>query len=60
MTQCIPRRGPALILSQTVGKLKEDYVVWGFANLLQEAYQLLQASRSDVPTRSVNGIHPCL
>jgi hypothetical protein len=40
-----------LTLLQIVGKIKDDFVVWGFTNLLQEAFRLIQTLQLDVATR---------
>lgn len=40
-----------LIVIQIVGRPKEDYVVLGFTNLLQEAFGFIQTLQLDIETR---------
>lgn len=56
LTACFQKWGQLLISydhQEIVGKPKDDYVVWGFTNLLEEAFDLLQASQSDTPTGDI-------
>jgi hypothetical protein len=40
-----------LTLLQIVGRPRDDYVVWGFTNLLQEAFRLVQTLQLDIATK---------
>ncbi len=51
MLSHVSSRKVALTSQQIVGKPKDDYVVWGFTNLLQEAFRLMQTPQLDVATK---------
>jgi hypothetical protein len=51
MLSCMLYRVFKLTMLQIVGKIKDDFVVWGFTNLLQEAFRLVQTLQLDVATR---------